>query len=464
MRSFDWKKTTLLGFVAAALATGCSAEPGAADGFDPVAAPESDIGTSQGRISQIGGVATNAGTSTALFDVMASINNLDYIAVNAAEMAAQNVQVSVYSVDQTGAISLLQQKSLTSSAASGQSLDQAATDLIQNQSTVVAQSASSMKQGSSASRYQATSASAVESVASQASDVSQVAAEQHSAAATQRAADAAAQRQSAAYAASADQANSAAATSKDAAAASQYANQFANVAQTVSSLPVAFGGLSSGFGIGVAAPLGFSSAFDTAAANAAQAAESADVSSVQAADAASVDQAAASDVAAHSSNVAAAQSLDAVASRTAAHQATAASEHYAAQKAESIATADQVSFAEQNAIATRDASATALHQTSLMSNAASFATLDQAATEALQQQQMASSNSAMFNELQSAKTNHFLVQVSWDAAAQAQSQHAAQTASAFDSQSAFQSVFPTISLWGGLVGGGTFGRSFCPFL
>ena len=479
MRSFNWKKTTLLGFVAAALATGCSAEPGSSNGFDPVASPDPEVGTSKARISQIGEVASTAGTSTALFDVMSTISNLDYIAVNAADLAAQNVRVSVFAVDETGAMSLLSQKAVHSASTAAQTLDQASTDLSQVQSSVIAQSASHAAQGSSASTYQATSAESIDSVVSSASDVSQVVAEEHSAAAHQAAEQAAAQRQSAAYAASADQAAASRAAASNAAAASQNVSQLSNIAQTVSSFPL-LGGLSSGFGLSSGA-FGFGSVFDTAAANAANAVEAADASRFESAAASSVDQAAASDLAASSSSAAAAESLDAVAARTAAHQSTAAQQVYHAANAQSIATADQVSYAEHNALATRDAASIALHQSADTLASSTLASLDQTAVESLQQSQFYAKNATTFDQLQSAQTNHFMVQVSWDTLAQSAHQSASQFASALDSISAFQSAFgglssgglssggavgitafPTIGIWGGLADGAVVGRAFSP--
>ena len=189
MRRTSWRKSTLLGFAAAALAAGCSAEPGApTDG----ASTERDVGSSQGRISQIGGVSTTAGRSTALFDVMSAAQSLDFIAVNAADLAAQNVRMSLYSVDELGVHSLVQQQSLTSAQAAASKVDQASTDVVQNRSTVVTTAATTMRQGANASRYQAANARSTDRIARAATDETQVAAEERAAAASRARAAAAA--------------------------------------------------------------------------------------------------------------------------------------------------------------------------------------------------------------------------------------------------------------------------------
>ena len=149
--------------------------------------------------------------------------------------------------------------------------------------------------------------------------------------------------------------------------------------------------------------------------------------------------------------------------RAASHRTTAVRRRSTSDEADTLSQVAEAQFAEQSALASRDASSVSRRSSSDLLRRSEMASLDQAATSALERIDLLSSESVRFDQLASTQSSHYIVEVSWDALAQVADQAASQSITTLDSATAF-SALPTVSLWGGLAGGGVFGRAFCPFL
>ncbi len=441
MKTRNWRNGTLLGLMAAALSTGCSADPGAAGGADDLALPTEVTTEAQGAmISQLGGLTiSESGRVSALFQVMSSLSSLDFISIDSADLAESNVEVSLFAVDSLDQRTLVASRTFNAASAATSALDTASLEALSSADTLSRLRTSAATSGSSSASFERTTNQALRSNVETSSDVSRVVTADHVATADQSAENAVDQSRSASLDASAAQANALTAKAKE--RASRSASFDASASVFADSLHPVLGRVRS-------ATENVST--DIAAASAAKRA-------ISARDEASVDQSAASDISASAANSADASVRDAASSRLVSNQSVQTSESFEASESTALSQAEETAFETSVDSLTRNEASNLLRQTAASRLASESAFETEAETENLNDLQLSSESSTSFDQLQSLSSRKFLVQVSFDKIKQSANSEVSQT-----NVSASELVIPTIRLVAG-AGGIVFAdRSFAP--
>lgn len=441
MKTRNWRKGTLLGLIAAALSTGCSADPGAAGDAEDLALPTEVTTEAQGAmISQLGGLTiSESGRVSALFQVMSSLSSLDFISIDSADLVDSNVEVSLFAVDSLDQRTLVASSTFNSASASTSALDTASLDSLASADTLARLRTRASTSGSHSARFERTTDQALRSSVETSSDVSRVVTADHSATADQSAENAVDQSRSASLDASAARSSALRAKAKE--RASRSASFDASASVFADSIHPVLGRVRS-------ATENVSS--DISAAAAAKRA-------VSARDEASVDQSAASDLTASAANTADASVSDAASSRLVSNQTVETSESFEASEVTALVQAEETAFDTSVDSLTRNEASNVLRQLAASRLESESEFESEAATEHVNDLKLTSESSTSFDQLQSLSSHKFLVQVSFDKINQSSNSEVSQT-----NVTVSDFVIPTIRLVAG-AGGIVFAdRSFAP--